>query len=86
MLGRFRIWQTGFDRPFDSNDVDTDHLVVSYQDERFSGPRSELSRLCRGKITDSLVKRQVVGKTVALSSTMQNVTTIRRLAALHQLA
>lgn len=44
---------------------------------------SELYWLCRGKITDSLVKWPVVGKAVALTSTMRNVTTIRKLAALY---
>ena len=43
----------------------------------------ELYWLCRGKIADSLVKWQVVGKMVAIPSTMRNLTTIRKLAALY---
>ena len=43
----------------------------------------EMYWLCRGRTTDSLVSWPLVAKTVAVSSTMRNVTTIRKLAALY---
>ncbi len=43
----------------------------------------ELYWLCRGKFTDSLVSWPVVAKTVAAPSTMRNVTTVRKLAAMY---
>jgi uncharacterized protein (DUF1697 family) len=42
----------------------------------------EMYWLCRGKTTDSLVSWPVVAKTLKLPSTMRNVTTVRKLAAL----
>ncbi len=45
----------------------------------------ELYWLCRGKVTDSLVSWPVVMKAVpAASTTMRNVTTVRKLAAMHE--
>ena len=46
----------------------------------------ELYWLCRGKVTDSVVSWPVVAKTIAMPSTMRNVTTIQKLAAAHPVA
>ena len=43
----------------------------------------ELFWLCRGKVTDSKVSWPLVAKTLATSSTMRNLKTIRKLAALY---
>ena len=43
----------------------------------------EMYWLCRGKTTDSRVSWPLVSKTVAVPSTMRNVTTIRKLAGLY---
>ena len=43
----------------------------------------ELYWLCRGSTMDSLVSWPVVDKTIAVPSTMRNITTVRKLVAMH---
>ncbi len=43
----------------------------------------ELYWLCRGKVTDSVVSWPVVAKTIAMPSTMRNLTTIQKLTLAH---
>jgi uncharacterized protein (DUF1697 family) len=56
-------------------------LRTALDDFRIHG--REVYWLCRGKVTDSMVSWPLVAKTVAMPSTMRNLTTIRKLAALY---
>jgi uncharacterized protein (DUF1697 family) len=66
------------------SEVETSHLLsfrTAMDDFHVAG--RELYWLCRGRVLDSLVSWQAVTKLVPTPSTMRNVTTVRKLAALY---
>ena len=69
------------DAPGDAAERKLLSLRTAVDDFRVHG--RELYWLCRGKTTDSMVSWPVVAKTVATPSTMRNMTTVRKLAALY---
>jgi uncharacterized protein (DUF1697 family) len=73
----------GFLRDVPSEEATRKLLSLRSKMDDFCVLGRELFWLCRGKVTDSTVTWPVVAKTIAMASTMRNVTTIQKLALAH---
>jgi uncharacterized protein (DUF1697 family) len=66
-----------------SDQVGQNLRSISTSIDEFQVKGREFYWLCRGKFTDSLVRGNLLAKTVVVPLTMRNVKTIRKLCAMH---